>query len=161
MKFDHQPPPVLKRKAFAYITHRGRLLVFSHPLVPDAGIQVPAGTIESGELPEDGVLREAWEETGLDNLVLDSFLGERRRDMRDFGCNEVHQRFFFHLVCASEPPETWRNYEPDPANGGELPLFEFFWASLPDELPYLIADHGAVLPELLRRLALPEAADRA
>ncbi len=35
----------LKRKAFAYITHAHHLLVFSHPAAPEAGIQVPAGTV--------------------------------------------------------------------------------------------------------------------
>jgi 8-oxo-dGTP pyrophosphatase MutT (NUDIX family) len=36
-------------KVFAYITHQNRLLVFSHPDFSAAGIQVPAGTVESGE----------------------------------------------------------------------------------------------------------------
>ncbi len=144
--------PVLKRKAFAYITHRGRLLVFRHPLAPEAGIQVPAGTIEPGESPAEAVLREAAEETGLSGLTVACFLGERRRDMRDFGRDEVHHRYFFHLVCPGEPAETWLNYEQDPSDGGELPVFEFAWALLPDGLPNLIADHGALVPGLLARL---------
>jgi 8-oxo-dGTP pyrophosphatase MutT (NUDIX family) len=59
------PTPTLKQKAFAYITHGRRLLVFSHPHSPAAGIQVPAGTIEPGEPPELAVLREAAEAPGL------------------------------------------------------------------------------------------------
>lgn len=33
-----------------------------------------------------------------------------------------------------------------------MPLFEFFWAQLPDDVPALIADHGAMLPVLVARL---------
>jgi 8-oxo-dGTP pyrophosphatase MutT (NUDIX family) len=57
--------PITKRKALAYITWGNSLLVFRHPHVPAAGIQVPGGTIEEGESPEEAVLREAIEETGL------------------------------------------------------------------------------------------------
>ena len=48
------------------------LLLFEHP---HAGIQIPAGTVEAGEAPEDAVQREATEETGLDGLALRSGLG--------------------------------------------------------------------------------------
>ena len=57
--------PDLKRKAYAYITYEDRLLVFSHPHAPEAGIQVPGGTLNDDERPEDAVTREAREETGL------------------------------------------------------------------------------------------------
>ena len=33
----------VKQKVFAYITYQRRLLVFSHPDFPEAGIQVPTG----------------------------------------------------------------------------------------------------------------------
>jgi hypothetical protein len=52
----------VKHKVFAYITHCNRLLVFVHPFAPEAGIQVPAGTIKANERPEEAVLREAFEE---------------------------------------------------------------------------------------------------
>jgi 8-oxo-dGTP diphosphatase len=115
------PLAVIKRKAFAYIAHGQRLLVFSHPLAPDAGIQVPAGTMRDDEHSEDAVMREASEETGLTDLVLVRFLGERVRNITDFCHDEMHYRYFYHLPCASEPPERWRNFEPDPADGEELP----------------------------------------
>ena len=51
------------------MTSTGRhLLVFRHPT---AGIQVPAGTIEPGEAPEDTVLRELLEETRLADATLE------------------------------------------------------------------------------------------
>lgn len=88
------------RKAFAYVTHGERLLLLAHPDAPEAGIQVPAGTVRDGELPEDAALREAREETGLTGLTLVRFLGEHVRDMRDYSLDEIHHRFFFHLRCA-------------------------------------------------------------
>ena len=53
-------------KVAAFITRdtpaERQLLVFRHP---DAGIQLPAGTIEVDETPEAALLREVREETGL------------------------------------------------------------------------------------------------
>ena len=143
-----------KRKAFAYITHNDRLLVFSHPNSPSAGIQVPAGTIEEGERPEEAVMREAREETGLTDLELVRFLGEQVLDRSDVGLEEVHHRYFYHLRCTREPPATWRNFETHPSDGGLEPiLFEFFWARLPHGVPELIADHGKLLPRLVEELS--------
>lgn len=146
--------PIVKYKAFAYITHGGQLLVFRHPSVPEAGIQVPAGTIQAGESPAEAVMREAHEETGLDDLVLEGFLGEQQRDMSDRGLDEVHQRYYFHLRCASDPPATWRHYENDPSDGSSTPiLFEFFWVRLLNGVPNMVGDHGFHLPRLIELLA--------
>src|SRR5690348_12374526 len=101
--------PALKRKVFAYITHTDRLLVFRHPTAPEVGIQVPAGTVQAGEPPAVAVLREAAEETGLDGLRLARLLGEQLRRMADFGRDEVHHRYFYHLCCPGAPPITWRH----------------------------------------------------
>jgi 8-oxo-dGTP pyrophosphatase MutT (NUDIX family) len=150
--------PVLWPKVFAYITHGDRLLVFRHPHAPEAGIQVPAGTVEPGEALDVAVLREAEEETGLPDLRLARFLGERQRDMRDIGRDEIHHRHFYHLICGGDPPATWEHWERDPSDGSEPPLFAFFWARLPDAIPDLIAGHGALLPELCAALGLKETA---
>src|ERR1700730_13659357 len=104
-----------KRKVFAYVTHRRRLLLFVHPNSPEAGIQVPAGTLTVGESPENGALREAREETGLVGLVLGEFLGIQERDMTDYGRAEVHERHFYHVLSTGNPPEAWRNLERDPS----------------------------------------------
>lgn len=142
--------PIVKRKVFAYITHGNRLLVFSQPDAPEAGIQVPAGTVEDDEELDVAVLREAFEETGLTGLRLVRYLGEQVRDMADVGKDELHHRHFYHLHYDNEPPETWRHMEADPSDGKQVDIpFEFFWARLPDEVPPLIADHGALLPRLL------------
>jgi len=147
---------IVKYKVFAYITNQNRLLIFRHTDYPEAGIQVPAGTVESGERTEDAVMREAFEETGLSDLSLDCFLGEHIRDLSDFGRDEVNHRYFYHLRCTGNPPETWCHAETSPSEGQEsVPImFEFFWAALPNDVPPLIADHGKMLPQLLQRLSL-------
>ncbi|HET7078433.1 MAG TPA: NUDIX domain-containing protein [Chloroflexia bacterium] len=149
--------PVLKHKVFAYITHGRRLLVFRHPESPEAGIQVPAGTVQPGEDLAAAVLREAAEETGRTDLVLVRFLGEQVRDRRDVGRDvgrdEIHHRHFYHLRCTGDPPATWRHWETDPSDGSPGPIpFDFFWAPLPDGVPELIAGHGNLLPQLLAAL---------
>ena len=67
-------------KVTAFVTRSGptgqELLLFRHP---HAGIQLPAGTVEERETPEQAVLREAMEETGLSNLRLGSLLGRHEQ----------------------------------------------------------------------------------
>ena len=141
------------QKVFAYITNRNALLVFTHRDFPEAGIQVPAGTVEENEDVRAAVLREAEEETGLSGLVLASYLGEQILDISWFKAGEVHHRHFFHLLCGGDPPERWLHAEANPSDGSPAPIwFEFFWAALPDQVPPLIADHGKMLPELLEKL---------
>lgn len=68
-----------QRKVTAFVTNgSGRaaeLCVFWHTA---SGIQVPAGSVESGESFEQAARREAAEETGLTDLELVSALGVRR-----------------------------------------------------------------------------------
>ena len=54
--------PVLKACA-CLVDPVGRLLVFDHP--EDGGMQLPKGTVEPGESPEDAVRRELLEESGI------------------------------------------------------------------------------------------------
>ena len=155
-----------REKVVAYITHTDpdsgmhRLLVFTHPLSPEAGIQVPAGTMDPGELPEVAVLREAYEETGLTDLEIVRFLGERTIDVRPWSKDEFHHRHFFHLLVRNTPPETWIHHETDPSDlPGHPPIpFAFYWVPLPDGVPDLIGEQGALLSEiaLSPRVAIPE-----
>ena len=48
------------------------LLVFKHPT---AGIQIPAGTVEKGEDIETAIKREVYEETGLQSIEIENYLG--------------------------------------------------------------------------------------
>lgn len=140
--------PVWREKVMAYITHGDRLLVFRQPEFPEAGIQVPGGTLEPGESPEMGVLREAFEETGLPGLMVVRFLGDVVFDGRPRGRDELHHRHFYHLRCTSEPPETWGHAECLSSDGYPEPIaFALWWAPL-DAVPELIAEMGALLPAL-------------
>ena len=134
------------RKVVAYITSGRRLLVFSHPHLPEAGIQVPAGTIEPGEPPERAVMREALEETGLPRLRLRVCLGARDFDSAAYGGDEIQRRHFFHLELEGDAPERWRHFERYPSEGGTEPIeFELFWAGFPDQVPELKAGLGDLL----------------
>jgi 8-oxo-dGTP diphosphatase len=141
-----------KVKVFAYITKGSKLLVFEQPDSPEAGIQVPAGTLEEGETPETGVMREAWEETDLSGLKLCCFLGEQIRDMRDYNKQEIHHRYFYHLLC-DDAPETWSHGEFSPSDEPEHDerilrhRFDFYWVDLAD-VPELIAEHGYFIARL-------------
>lgn len=143
----------VKIKVFAYITNQNRLLVFRHTDFPEAGIQVPAGTVRLDEELSAAILREAQEETGLQDLEIKAYLGEQVRNMQDFGKDEIHQRHFYHLLCGGNPPDQWMHDETDPSEGGQSPIrFEFFWAVIPDQIPELIADHGFMLSVLEKQM---------
>jgi 8-oxo-dGTP diphosphatase len=141
---------IVAEKALAYITWGEKLLVFRHTQFPEAGIQVPAGTIELGESPREAVLREASEETGLDGLKIRSFLGTREFDLAQHGGEGVHRRYYFHLELHGQAPASWLHYELDPSDGSPAPIeFEFFWADLPDGVPELSGNQGEMLPDLV------------
>ncbi len=147
------------QKVLIYITRGQRLLVFEHPFSPEAGIQVPGGTVEPNEKPEQAALREAHEETGLTALTLKTLLGTQRRDMSDFGKAEIHYRYFYHVTCDAETPATWDHGERYPSDEpGEHAtfrhIFRFYWVDLPDGVPPLIADHDLMLRKLVEGLDL-------
>ncbi len=140
-------------KVYAYITHGKKLLVFDHVDFPEEAPQVPGGTCAIDESPEDAVLREAWEETGLEGLTLNAFLGEI--DFALPSANAVYRRRFYHLVCNDAPIPRWRHYEEDPSDGSPEPiLFELYWLDLPEGLPGLAPGHDAFIPALLARIGI-------
>lgn len=63
-------------KVVAFVTRdrkgERQLLVIRHPT---AGLQLPAGTVNLGEQPEEAVLREVTEETGLVDVYITQALG--------------------------------------------------------------------------------------
>ncbi|MFX1512778.1 MAG: NUDIX domain-containing protein, partial [Promethearchaeota archaeon] len=81
------------------------LLLCQHP---NAGIQIPAGSVEMGEMKENALMREVEEETGLANLTIKKYLGYKER---------IYPDNFFLLV---EPTKIYAR--PDPAS--------FSWAEL-------------------------------
>lgn len=58
----------------AVVRHGGRILLCRRAIEPSRGLwTIPAGYLEHGETPEEGALREAWEEATA-RIVLDSLL---------------------------------------------------------------------------------------
>lgn len=138
------------RKVVAYITRGNDLLVFSHTHQPQAGIQVPAGTVETGETLEQAVLREAREETGLQEFQIRSFLATKDYDFSHLGVPGITRRYYFHLEFQDETPTSWRNNEKNPSDGSEGPIeFEFTWVKMPDEIPSLSGSLGDKLSKIL------------
>jgi 8-oxo-dGTP pyrophosphatase MutT (NUDIX family) len=84
-------------KVTAFVTRRApsgdghELLVFRHP---DAGIQLPAGSVEPGEAFAAAALREVEEETGLRETHVVAHLGTRVSELHDLKafCEEARLR---------------------------------------------------------------------
>jgi 8-oxo-dGTP pyrophosphatase MutT (NUDIX family) len=74
--------PVEKVTAFVFGRRDGteELLFLYHP---NAGVQLPAGTVEAGESAAAAGMREAREETGLQDLVWGGLLGEEREKLAE------------------------------------------------------------------------------
>lgn len=139
-----------RHRAYAYITSGSRLLLFTQPGAPDAGIQVPAGTIEPGENPRDAVMREASEETGLTGIKYVRFLARDIRDMRDCGSDELQHRWFYHLSVEGPTEETWRHGEYG-EDGSLIHPFDFFWAGV-GALPQLVAGYDDKIDLLMESI---------
>jgi len=71
------------------------LLIFSHRDFPNAGLQVPGGTIEEGEELQIGMLREIKEESGLSEFSSVNYLGKSIYIAKSK--QELHERHFFQL----------------------------------------------------------------
>ena len=100
-----------RQKVQCYITreHAGSLqaLVFEHIDYPEAGVQVPAGSIEPGETPEEAALREAWEESGIQDLHVQRYIGKFHWWHADR--REDHERHVFQLTTSQTLPERWEH----------------------------------------------------
>ncbi len=97
-------------KIVAYITRqRGsktQLLVFEHIDFPDAGVQVPKGTVEPGEAIEHAAAREIREETGLTQLDGLRYIGKMIQPPFAEG-SESEQWNFFTMNVDADAPDTW------------------------------------------------------
>lgn len=136
-------------KVFAYITGPAGLLVFKQPQYPDAGVQVPAGTVDPGEALHVAVLREVFEETGLEASAFThppEYIGEASFDARAWGKQELHRRHFFHLNTKQDLPKTWQHTE---HFGVDTPvIFEFSWWSIERAIGQLIFQHDLYLGQI-------------
>ena len=127
----------IREKVAAYITRDDYLLVFTERYFTEIGLQIPCGTVESGEDFEAGVLREVYEESGLRNLRVSKYLGTHDIDQRKYGQERIHRVHYFHLICKENTPDTWSHEEKNPSERDETTperiIFDFQWVKLSDE----------------------------
>lgn len=136
------------KKVVAYITHEDRILMLRHRDFPHIPMEPPAGTVDPDEALERAVLREAFEETGLTDLAVKAYLGQR--DWHAVAFDQMHERHFFHLEANGEVQEEWLHYEMTPSGGDRKPVaYELFWIALSDADPAAMAvEKGALLREI-------------
>ncbi|HRF48623.1 MAG TPA: NUDIX domain-containing protein [Anaerolineales bacterium] len=113
-------------KVVAYITRGPRLLVFEHAGLPEAGLQVPAGTVEPGEPLADALWREVFEESGLgrDELCLQRWLAV----MAHPAYNVV--RHYAWLTARETTPDIWAHLVSGSGDDNGL-TFNYRWERLP------------------------------
>jgi len=124
-------------KAVAAVVRRGggELLAFAHPL---AGVQLPRGTVEPGETPVEGVLRELEEESGLRLEVEPRLVGEWTRVLDGrFGEAATHDVHLWHLFVIEAPeglPDRWTHHASGSPEEEGL-AFAFRWLPVDEALP--------------------------
>jgi len=120
------------KKAYGYVTRvkdgKTQLLVFRHP-IPEAGIQIPKGTVEPNEDPYHAVSREIEEETGLRNFQVEKLIAEDYWESDD---GVIHNRFFYKLHVTNVCDE-W-DYDPTGGGAEEGLVFHYFWISSKEEV---------------------------
>ena len=126
-------------KVVAYITRVNKqggteLLVFDHRDDPDAGTQVPAGTVEHGEAIESALQREIVEETGLQGCRLAAKL--TTYEWEHPVTHNTHERHVFHLHAPADTRDTWTWVE---TSGREVSedegyVFVFRWIPLDENI---------------------------
>ena len=118
-------------KVACYVVHDDHLLVFTHDDVPMTvtGVQIPAGSIKSGESPEQAAIRELFEETGRRGQVVRS-LGVQRYDLRP-AREEIAIRHYFEMRLSSvDVAERWVAGEHEPSLGTEAAIWTCWWLPL-------------------------------
>ncbi|MBO1579413.1 NUDIX domain-containing protein [Bacillus sp. XF8] len=100
-----------KKKVYAYITREKegvtQLLVFTHRDMPEAGIQVPGGTVDEGEKLEAAVLREVLEESGIRHLCIERFIDDYIIYVKEK--QEYQKRHFFHISLLTDVKDMWEH----------------------------------------------------
>lgn len=100
-----------KKKVYAYITREKegimQLLVFTHRNMPEAGIQVPGGTVDEGEKLEIALLREVMEGSGLRHLCIERFIDDYIIYVKEK--QEYQKCHFFHMSLLTDVKDTWEH----------------------------------------------------
>ncbi len=119
---------VVHKACACLVDARGRLLVFFHP--GDRGMQLPKGTVEPGESPQDAARRELLEESGIDFTGRLEPLGTLERDCAAGIEGNAHrhaQRWHLFLMRAAPGlPDTFEHVASGSPEEEGL-VFSFRW----------------------------------
>ncbi len=125
--------------ADAIVLHEDKLVLVKRKNEPFQGMYaLPGGFVELGEIPEEAVVRETLEETGLRVRVerLLGVYGDPGRDPRG------------HLVSVVY---VVRSYEGEPTPGDDAVDVKLL--SKTESIPKLAADHNLILTDYLTSIA--------
>jgi len=125
--------PLEVEKVVCYVLQDGHVLVFTHDTIPltTTGVQVPAGTIESGEAAARAAERELSEETGRSGRVVKS-LGVERYDMRPLRDEIAVRHFFLMSMEQADTDDRWVAGERFRSDGGDDLTWTCWWMPLRD-----------------------------
>jgi len=119
----------MKQKVLAYVVRRvaggWQLLVFEHARDAEAGVQVPAGTVEADEPIEAALWRELFEESGLTNKQV--ALVAKLAEAPELEWDQV--RHVYLMRAAADLPETWTTVVDGGGEDHEM-RFEYRWVDI-------------------------------
>jgi 8-oxo-dGTP pyrophosphatase MutT (NUDIX family) len=145
--------PVLKACA-CLVDAQGRLLVFHHP--EDRGMQLPKGTVEPGEAPDEAVRRELLEESGIDYQGALEPLGtiDRYCEAGVEGNKHRHPQLWHLFLMRSEHPlpETFEHVAMGSPEEDGL-VFSFSWLAPDAPLADFAAPYVRVIEMVRAALA--------
>ena len=140
------------QKVLAYVVRLDKsgdleLLVFTHSDQPEAGLQVPAGTVDDGETPELAVVRELEEESGLRDIPLVGLID--RYSWTHPTTGNRHHRNVFHFEAGADLPAKWEHRATGSAEEEGL-TFCFEWMPIGKATRLLTASQGQSLSRLTK-----------
>ncbi|CAN5844038.1 hypothetical protein BH11PSE13_BH11PSE13_16820 [soil metagenome] len=122
---------VVHKACACLVDAQDRLLVFLHP--GDGGMQLPKGTVEPGESPQDAVRRELLEESGIaySGALQDLGTMDRHCDAGIEGNVHDHQQLWhLYLMRQEEPlPERFDHIAVGSPEEDGL-VFKFQWLAI-------------------------------
>ncbi|WP_027410662.1 NUDIX hydrolase [Anoxybacteroides tepidamans] len=146
----------LKTKVLAYVVRKNNkgweLLVFEHQDIPEAGIQVPGGTVESYDCDlSSAVLRELKEEAGIENATV---LTEILSEIYYHKIKKEFQKRHFFIVLTDIKKDKWSHTVQ--SSGADKGLqFNYFWKEL-KSVSYLAGDQHIAIRHVIDFLANSE-----
>ncbi|VTU25357.1 nucleoside triphosphatase YtkD [Variovorax sp. PBL-H6] len=133
---------------------RDRLLVFFHP--GDAGMQLPKGTVEPGESPEDAVRRELLEESGIvydgELVPLGTLDRERETDIQRGQRKHSQLWHLFLMRTQAQLPERFEHTATGSPEEHGL-VFRFSWLAPDAPLDGFTAPYVRVIDKVRAALA--------